>query len=185
MAALRGAGSTVGRPGPWCSGGGATAASAVAALRELGEPEPTVVVRSARERAGAVSRRRPSGSASASGWSRWDQAGDALPAGAAVVVSTGPPGCRRRPARPPDRATGVLLDVVYRPWPTGLGAAWAAAGRAAVPRAGDARAPGGGPGRGLDRANGPDAGTMRPRPSASWPEPVTPVTRQRPVKPSG
>jgi shikimate dehydrogenase len=111
-------------------GGGATAASAVAALRELGEPEVTVVVRSV-DRAGAVTgaaerlavRPRLVG---------WDRAADLLRT-APVVVSTVPPGVADGLLPSGLRTDGVLLDVVYRPWPTGLGAAWAAAGGVAVP----------------------------------------------------
>jgi shikimate dehydrogenase len=48
------------------------------------------------------------------------------------VVSTVPPGAADgiRLDRP---TSGVLLDVVYRPWPTALAGAWQRAGGTAVP----------------------------------------------------
>ncbi len=108
-------------------GAGATAASAVAALRALGCEQVLVCARS-QARATTVL-----------------QAGDRLGvkvsvrvlhqaaaavAGADVVVSTVPAGgldalaASLRPGRP----GAVLLDVVYDPWPTVLAATWAAAG---------------------------------------------------------
>lgn len=113
-------------------GGGATAASALAALKELGCEEPVVHVRSvsrtldlqaAAQRLGvrlvldeftpeAISR----------SLRRADLVVSTLPAGAAdhlVAAGVADVAAHRR---------GVLLDVVYDPWPTGLAAAWSAAG---------------------------------------------------------
>lgn len=140
VAALRAAGVTRAE-GAVVLGGGATAASALAALRELGESAPTVVVRdasraggvtAAAERLGVQVRLQP-----------WEQAA-ALTAGAPVVVSTVPPGAAdpvaadwlaadRLGAHRPAGPRGVLLDVVYRPWPTPLAAGWERVGGLAVP----------------------------------------------------
>jgi shikimate dehydrogenase len=116
-------------------GGGATAASAVAALLELGCASPVLVVRScaraaavvdAAARLGAHPRLVP-----------WSSALDVVRRGAEVVVSTVPAGAadelaaslaQRHAARP----LGTLLDVVYLPWPTPLGRAWAAGGGAVL-----------------------------------------------------
>lgn len=104
-------------------GGGATAASALAALHGLGCSEVVVCARSvarshavrrAGERLGLAVEVRPV-----------ERAVDAL-AAADVVVSSVPAGgldwlaSSLRPARP----GAVLLDVVYDPWPTALAAAW-------------------------------------------------------------
>jgi shikimate dehydrogenase len=111
-------------------GGGATAASALAALRELGEISPVVVVRSvarcgpllaAAERLGV--RPRLAG---------WREAGELLPT-APVVVSTVPHGVADEVVLPGMPVVGVLLDVVYAPRPTTLAARWVAGGGVAVP----------------------------------------------------
>lgn len=112
-------------------GGGATAASAVTALVGLGDRTPNLLVRSperareavdAAERAGGSPRVR-----------RLDDGADVL--AAAVVVSTVPASAGadvaalvRRAAQVP----GVLLDVVYDPWPTEPALAWQAAGGTVV-----------------------------------------------------
>lgn len=117
-------------------GGGATAASALAAFGELGLHRPVVLVRNL-GRAGAVIRAaaamgvEPSFRKLAS-----DAAHDAL-ASAEVVISTVPP------AASADLAAVVapmvltptqrLLDVVYAGWPTPLGQAWRAAGGSVSP----------------------------------------------------
>lgn len=102
-------------------GGGATAASAVAALAELGCTAPVVHVRSPL-RAGVVE-----AAAARLGvtvevltlddrsWSEADVVISTLPAGAAdaLVGSVG---------------SGLLLDVAYDPWPSRLASAWTAAG---------------------------------------------------------
>jgi shikimate dehydrogenase len=111
-------------------GGGATAASALAALRELGESSPVVVVRSvarcgplvaAAERLGV--RPRLAG---------WPEAGELLRT-APFVVSTVPHGVADELLLPGMSVVGVLLDVVYAPWPTTLAARWVAGGGVAVP----------------------------------------------------
>jgi shikimate dehydrogenase len=118
-------------------GAGATAASALAALGELGFRRPTVLARSP-GRAGAVVR-------AAHGLGvepqvvRWDR-GLATVAGAGVVVSTVPAGAADALAAElartatKDRPDGaVLLDVVYSPWPTPLAAQWAGSGGTVAP----------------------------------------------------
>jgi shikimate dehydrogenase len=129
VAALQGAGVTT-ADGAVVVGGGATAASALAALRELGEISPVVIVRSvarsepllaAAERLGVRPR-----------LADWSDAGELLPA-APVVVSTVPNGVADEVVLPGVSVTGVLLDVVYTPWPTTLAARWIARGGVAVP----------------------------------------------------
>jgi shikimate dehydrogenase len=113
-------------------GGGATACSTVAALRDLGCRVPRVHVRSAHRAAGVVAAGERLGvdvrllpltpHDVAAG--RPQVVVSTLPAGAAdpladgVVTALGAP--------------GVLLDVVYAPWPTGLAATWTAAGGTVV-----------------------------------------------------
>jgi len=121
-------------------GGGATAASAIAALRELDCTEPVVHVRDparvrdlfeAADRLGVRPRTAPLDAASVAA-SLHPQ--DGAP-GATVLLSTLPAGAADALApalaRAPHLAgttTPVLLDVVYAPWPTGLGTAAEAAG---------------------------------------------------------
>ncbi len=105
-------------------GGGATAASALAALAVLGDREPLVLareparcgpLRAAAERLGSAPRVR-----------RLDEDG-VVEDRAAVVINTTPPGALDGSA---ERLAGssavsaVLLDVVYAPWPTALARAW-------------------------------------------------------------
>jgi shikimate dehydrogenase len=180
VAALRAAGVGSAR-GAVVLGGGATAASAVAALAELGEPQVTVVVR-ALDRAGAVT-----GAAERLGVRPrllgWDRAVELLRI-APVVVSTVPPAAADDLLPADLTASGVLLDVVYRPWPTALGAAWAAAGGVAVP--------------GLEMlvhqaraqvaawtGRSPDPAVMRAAAERELAEPLPLVTKAEPVKPSG
>lgn len=130
VAALRSAGvSRVGRAA--VVGGGATAASAVAALLELGCADPDVVVRSSSRAAGVLDAARRLDARPR--LVPWSAALETVTGGADVVLSTVPAGAAdelaaallsRRPAGP----LGVLLDVVYDPWPTPLGQAWAAQG---------------------------------------------------------
>jgi shikimate dehydrogenase len=106
-------------------GAGATARSAVAALGTLGA-HVVVVARSpgrARELSavgealGVSIEVRP-----------WQEPGDAFRA--PVVVNTTPPGAAdllEAPAGP-----GLLVDVVYAPWPTRLASTWSAAGGTVV-----------------------------------------------------
>lgn len=138
VAALAEAGA---RSGPGAVlGGGATAASAVAALQRLGCAPLTAHVRDP-GRAGPVVE-----AAARLGvpltLETWD--GAAVPHGgvadAAVVVSTAPAGAADalaarlagvlagRGAAP----AGVLLDVVYAPWPSALAGVWADAGGRSV-----------------------------------------------------
>jgi shikimate dehydrogenase len=56
-----------------------------------------------------------------------DDVSDVLP-GADVVISTLPPGAADRLVRPDQAGPGVLLDVVYAPWPTALAQSWAVGG---------------------------------------------------------
>ncbi|MFC5998173.1 shikimate dehydrogenase [Quadrisphaera sp. GCM10027208] len=108
-------------------GGGATAASAVAALREIGCSSTALVVRSvprarpvvdAAERLGVEVRP-----------TEWVGGVDLQ---ADVVVSTVPAGVADVLVEAVPPAPGVLLDVVYSPWPTPLAAAWARAGGTVV-----------------------------------------------------
>ncbi|MCG7285960.1 shikimate dehydrogenase [Cellulomonas sp. ACRRI] len=117
-------------------GAGATAASALAALAELGCPAPVVLARSL-GRTGALAR-----AAHRMGvepvFRSLDGALDAM-AGADLVVSTLPPRAADDlaaglavAARAP-RPGAVLLDVAYDPRPTALHTAWLGAGGVAVP----------------------------------------------------
>jgi shikimate dehydrogenase len=111
-------------------GGGATAASALAALAELGARTPVVVVRdpgrtgalaAAAERLGVRPQIEP-----------WAAAADAM-ARADLVVATTPAGSTDALAGTlPDQVGGLLFDVVYDPWPTRLAAAWAQRGGAVL-----------------------------------------------------
>ena len=120
-------------------GGGATAASALAALAQLGVREPVVVVRSPeRARALVDVGARLGVAVQLHRWSEPRPVAEVL-ARADVVVSTAPVGAAdgvagELSAALPGGSTpaGALLDVVYAPWPTALGAAWAAAGAPVV-----------------------------------------------------
>ncbi|MQA93320.1 MAG: shikimate dehydrogenase [Streptosporangiales bacterium] len=114
-------------------GGGATAASALAAVRDLGPDTATVAVRNldrlggvheAAERLGMTIRPRPLTD---------------LPTlvEAELVISTLPAGAAdglapELQARAPGAAHGVLFDVVYTPWPTKLALTARSAGRTVV-----------------------------------------------------
>ena len=105
-------------------GAGGTAQAALAALRRLGEPAPTVLVRDP-ARAGALRETaerlgvtpRIVGGFPETPLPRADVVISTVPAGAADALT----------AVVWDRAT-VLLDVIYAPWPTAPAAAAAAAG---------------------------------------------------------
>ena len=107
-------------------GGGATAASTLAALRDLGVPAAVVVVR------------RPESTAELlDAAARLQVAVDVLPwADAAGVVSSSDLVVATTPAGATDglaalvtpRGDALLFDVVYSPWPTELAAAWQRAG---------------------------------------------------------
>jgi shikimate dehydrogenase len=125
-------------------GGGATAGSALAALRDLGCATPAVLVRSperaahllaAAARLGVQPRLDPLDDATIAARVAALPSGSAivctLPAGAAdpfvdvlVQAALAGPGRHRDPP--------VLLDVVYDPWPTALGRAWVDAGGSAA-----------------------------------------------------
>lgn len=105
-------------------GAGGTAQAALAALRELGVPRPTVLVRDPARAAdlGAAGQRlgvRPA----IRGWADAPAAADAD-----LVISTVPAGAADALAALPWGPGTTLLDVVYAPWPTPLAAAAAAAG---------------------------------------------------------
>lgn len=130
VAALREHG--VGRPHrAWVLGGGATATSALAALRELGVADPVVVVRDA-------ARAQPLLAAAARLGVRpvlrpWSAAALADAGEGDLVVATTPRGGTDALAADlPARVAATLFDVVYDPWPTPLARAWAAAGGAVL-----------------------------------------------------
>lgn len=112
-------------------GGGATAASSLAALAELGITDPAVYVRSL-GRAGALVRAAHRMGV-APQFRGFDRARDDV-ATVDVVVATLPShGADELAAVLPARvAGGVLLDVVYEPRPTALSAAWDQAGGVVV-----------------------------------------------------
>ncbi|MBL0887121.1 shikimate dehydrogenase [Myceligenerans indicum] len=121
-------------------GGGATAASALAALAQLGCVSPRVLVRSL-DRVGqlraAIARMGITPDVAEADLSGADGQVPRALAAADVVVSTLPPRAadqlaavvRDRPGHP----RGVLLDVAYDPRPTALHTAWTASGGVAVP----------------------------------------------------
>jgi shikimate dehydrogenase len=113
-------------------GAGATACSAVAALRDLGAQQYVVHARDPGRAAGLLAAAERLGV-------RVELAGldpDQLRRAAAadLVVSTLPGAAADRLAAPLTAAApaAVLLDVVYHPWPTVLAAAWSAAGGTVV-----------------------------------------------------
>ncbi len=129
VAALRGAGVSGAGATAVVLGAGGTAQAALAALRELGIADVRVLVRSV-ERAGELR-------AAASRLGIDPVVDDALAeptraaaalAGAGVVVSTLPGGAADALAG----ATGVVLDVVYAPWPTPFAATASTAGATVV-----------------------------------------------------
>ncbi len=110
-------------------GGGATAASALAALHELGCPNVALYAR----RPAAAGRLREVAQRLEIGLQiePWPQR---LPDRdeAAIVVSTVPAAAGARLAAVVPAAAGWLLDVSYDPWPPPLVGAWTAAGGSAV-----------------------------------------------------
>lgn len=134
-AALAAAGPVHESPRAAVLGGGGTATAAMAALQRLGASSADLWVRSelragraleAAERCGLPVRVRP-----------WEEAAEQL-AGYDLVVSTLPPhGADELAAQFASgrgrRASGVLLDAAYDPWPSALARAWTAAGAAVVP----------------------------------------------------
>lgn len=105
-------------------GGGATAASAIAALAQICDGPVEAFVRSP-ERAGALLvvaealdvdlRLRP-----------WTEVGDGL--GAPLVLATTPGGTTDAIAAEVPAHPGMLFDVAYQPWPTALADRWAGVG---------------------------------------------------------
>ena len=110
-------------------GAGATAASALAALAQLGETAPNVLVRDP-SRAGPLI-------AAAERLGVRPQV-DVLSVdlleepGVDVVINTTPAGALDLALRLDPRQLPVLLDVAYAPWPTPLAAQWLAAGGSVV-----------------------------------------------------
>jgi shikimate dehydrogenase len=107
-------------------GGGATAASTLAALASIvkGDGGVDVYVRSlaraeqllpVAERLGIELRVHG-----------WDEAGTAL--GSTLVVNTTPAGAADELAASVTKPVGTLFDVIYHPWPTQLAASWQRAG---------------------------------------------------------
>ncbi|MPV49348.1 shikimate dehydrogenase [Pseudactinotalea sp. HY160] len=133
---LAGADSGSSRPTGVIVGGGATAASAVAALGELGITRPAVLVRS-KGRAGAVIRAANSMGVEPELVSLDSPRAGALVRSADVVVSTIPGGASDRLVPLVEGVRlghgQVLLDVVYEGWPTAFPLAWRGAGGTAVP----------------------------------------------------
>ena len=115
-------------------GGGATAASAVAALQQLGDPAPTVLVRSALRAGPLLAAAARLGAQPVLGPLTARALTLALAEPVTVVISTAPAGALDALAveltLPDDVPT--LLDVVYAPWPTVLGSAYARAGGTVV-----------------------------------------------------
>ncbi|MFC4555162.1 shikimate dehydrogenase [Georgenia faecalis] len=116
-------------------GAGATAASSLAALGQLGATAPVVVARSAARAAGTLQAGRRMGVDVT--LRPWSDAAAAV-AGADVVVSTLPAGGADELAAvlgagPAARPGAVLLDVAYDPWPSALASTWAAAGGLVAP----------------------------------------------------
>jgi shikimate dehydrogenase len=125
VASLRGAGVTP-RAGAaaWIIGAGATAASAIAALAELGLRGAVVVARRPGVAEPLV------GIGAALGVDVEIQEWPPLPGciDSPLVISTAPAGATDDLAVGLARPAGVLLEVVYAPWPTPLAAAWERAG---------------------------------------------------------
>lgn len=131
VAALREGGLTGLYDGEGCVvGGGATAASAVAALAQLGDSRPTLVVRDP-SRAGETLQAAARLGVTPRVTSFAD--GRAVLGAALATVSTVPTsgGGVVVEALPPSLG-GVLLDVVYAPWPTDLAHSWRRAGGTTV-----------------------------------------------------
>ncbi|HET7900683.1 MAG TPA: shikimate dehydrogenase [Candidatus Nanopelagicales bacterium] len=105
-------------------GGGATARSAVAALARYGATEVTAYVRRPEAGEELVATGAAVGiPVVALPWSRAEGG-----LAASVVVTTVPRGTADSLAAAVPSAPGVLLDVVYDPWPTAIAAAWSARG---------------------------------------------------------
>jgi shikimate dehydrogenase len=128
--ALRGIGAA---PGPaLVLGAGATAASALAALRTLGCPSVRVLARRTEAAGGLAELADALGLALSVG--AWPGAGDRMSglAEATVVVCTAPADASAALAGAVPADPGALLDVSYAPWPPPLVSAWQRAGGTAV-----------------------------------------------------
>ena len=124
VAALREAG--VGAPGSAVIlGGGATAASAVAALRELGLDKAVIWVREVARAGGVLA------AAKRLGVAIEVRTLDRFDPDAELVISTLPAGAAD-PLAPRLAGVPAVLDVVYAPWPTALARAVAARGGTVV-----------------------------------------------------
>lgn len=127
LAALRERGVTS-VPSAAVLGAGATASSALAALARLRTGQVTAYVRG------------PARAAEMRQWGErlgvavrtadWADAADAL--GEPLVVATTPAGAADHLAAAVPARPGALFDVLYDPWPTPLGAAWADRGGAVI-----------------------------------------------------
>ncbi|MFF8844824.1 shikimate dehydrogenase [Streptomyces sp. NPDC015127] len=129
VTALHEEGLAAGRPDAVILGGGATACSALAALRELGQTDIPVVVRE-RSR-GALVCAAATRLGVAVRFHTFDELGDVLN-GAALVVSTLPAGAADPYAAAIARSGADVFDVVYANWPTRLARAALFGGARAV-----------------------------------------------------
>jgi shikimate dehydrogenase len=108
-------------------GSGATARSTLAAVRKLGAQEVSCVARNVSDV------KRMAAMATEVGLSfTHAQLGDSGWLHADVVVNTTPVGVMDDSAREVYSPEGLLLDVVYNPWPTQLAASWAVTGGSIV-----------------------------------------------------
>jgi shikimate dehydrogenase len=123
VAAMREAG-VASVPAAAVLGGGATATSAVAALREVCSGNVDVYVRSDQRAAEMATSAARLGTHVAT--RPWEDAAKAL--SQPLVVSTTAAGGSDHLAEQVPERPGVLFDVLYHPWPTPLAAAWAARG---------------------------------------------------------
>jgi len=110
-------------------GSGATARTAVQAAATLGIADLTVVARRANAAQSAVELAQTLGLAAQA--LAWDAPGSSLSAD--IVISTVPAGAADVFVADVEGDLGVLLDVVYAPWPGRLVETWAAHGGAVIP----------------------------------------------------
>jgi shikimate dehydrogenase len=112
----------------WVVGAGATATSAIAALAQLGLGNAVVVARRPEAVASLPQVAMDVGvDIEVRGWGSLPGCVDAP-----LVVSTVPAGATDEFAVQVGRPAGLLLDVVYDPWPTRLAAAWRRGGAPVV-----------------------------------------------------
>ncbi|WP_217231237.1 shikimate dehydrogenase [Streptomyces anulatus] len=110
-------------------GAGATACTALAAARELGCVQATVIARDT-ERARLVLEQAAEEIGIKIRITSWTEAQTHL--GAELVISALPPGAADDLAPLWKPAAGTLMDVLYQPWPTPLACAAAKAGRRVI-----------------------------------------------------